>query len=69
MAYMFLYIFMCILCCGTSKSARKKNSGPPYAEGIAVGVEVTIVARISPTPRAMPSAQATLYAEGYAVGV
>jgi hypothetical protein len=42
MACMNLYVFLCICSCQNSKIANKKKSGPPNAEGNAIGVEVAI---------------------------
>jgi hypothetical protein len=53
-----LYIYLCAFYAVEPVNLQnKKKSGPPYAEGIAVGVEGDI------RPNGKP------YAEGYAVGV
>jgi hypothetical protein len=67
--HIWFYIYLCAFAAVEPAKLEIKKSGPPYAEGNAVGVGMTIVARISHTPRARPSAQATLYAEGKAISV
>jgi hypothetical protein len=55
--YEYIYIYISVhLQLSKQQICKKKKSGPPYAEGNAVGVEVTILSRKS------------VYAEGQAVG-
>jgi hypothetical protein len=55
--YVFIYIYVHLMLWNQQIWKIKKKSGPPYAEGIAVGVEGAIC----------PNGKA--YAEGKAVGV
>jgi hypothetical protein len=54
--YEFIYIYVHFLLWNL-QIWKIKKSGPPYAEGNAIGVEVTIVSR------------KPVYAEGQAVGI
>jgi hypothetical protein len=57
--YEFVYIFVYLELSNKEIKAKKKKTGMPYADDIAVGIALTIWSRVPSMPRVWPSAYAT----------
>jgi hypothetical protein len=69
MAYMFIYIFMCICCSGTCNSGNKFFFWATIRRGQCRRRRGCHMPMVKAMPRGWPSAYSPSYAEGEAVGV